>query len=662
MNTPSLRLFSRLCPLLAIATLRAATPADFFVEKQTFAENPQHMDVSTYSLFTSTDVTEFFGSRGYIREGFMGWNSIEKSIGVYDFTSSNGKYLRTINELRKIHRAGSTPVTCINMAFTPVTAPQGKNSVPSFYTSDITVEATRTAALNFAWAFTQKLLNDVGEVIVLVDYESCFNFQFSKSASNRAIFHDWFIEVTQKMGEAAEAIGKRDLLRIAINLNANICDTANSVFGGGGNGLAHTPQTWMLECTAATDVVTLDNYIFDPSPGNRSNPATMLRNIQFLVEKYSRGKPVIVTESGYATSLTDAPDFVVDNPNKANGTYEDQAAFFASLITGLQTSNQPGGVFNNQLRGFCIWETYAKDVDGVQDLDDFYGLILDGLKKPAFFAVQDGIRQLDESTLFRPSYPTGESQTVTAALATDNDGATVTLATTDSRTYESLRCTFSPPTAVTVATLAVNLATGSTGGVVVRSEEPWTTETWATETSIESAKRIHTLSLLGMLCPGTVNAFQIRITGNQHPSTLTVDQVSIDLQTPTTFAAFQSAVFTTDELADTSVSGPDADPDHDGQPNFLEYALGTDSRAQNPAAEFTGASVDGYLTLSYPQLKSASDVTYVVEVSGDLVAWAPNTVEVSRTSLDSWRDLVTVRDSVPMDDAPTRFIRLRATQ
>jgi hypothetical protein len=44
--------------------------------------------------------------------------------------------------------------------------------------------------------------------------------------------------------------------------------------------------------------------------------------------------------------------------------------------------------------------------------------------------------------------------------------------------------------------------------------------------------------------------------------------------TPSTFDQWRSVYFTATELGDSSISGPDGDPDRDGAGNFWEFALG----------------------------------------------------------------------------------------
>ena len=113
-----------------------------------------------------------------------------------------------------------------------------------------------------------------------------------------------------------------------------------------------------------------------------------------------------------------------------------------------------------------------------------------------------------------------------------------------------------------------------------------------------------------------------------------------------------------------AISGDDADPDGDGVPNLMEYALG-----RNPlVADATNLTVIGtnsnYLTLVYHRAKIATDVTFIVEVQSDLTgAWTTNVqTPVVTDDGNSLTDEVSVEDSVPMNSTPHRFMRLRVTR
>ncbi len=99
-----------------------------------------------------------------------------------------------------------------------------------------------------------------------------------------------------------------------------------------------------------------------------------------------------------------------------------------------------------------------------------------------------------------------------------------------------------------------------------------------------------------------------------------------------------------------------ADPDADGMPNALEYALGADPLDANS----TGRPVlgrDGQrLTLTF--LRAQSGLTYIVEAGDDLARWSPLAVNPGTVGSN-----VTVTDPVEIGTpgVPARFLRLRVT-
>ncbi len=106
-----------------------------------------------------------------------------------------------------------------------------------------------------------------------------------------------------------------------------------------------------------------------------------------------------------------------------------------------------------------------------------------------------------------------------------------------------------------------------------------------------------------------------------------------------------------------------ADPDNDGAQNLMEYALGslpTNSSVHSaPVSATTAINGQDYLSLNVPWNTSATDVTFAVEVSGDLITW--NSGPAYTTVVSSGVYLV-VRDNIPMSTAVKRFMRLRVTR
>jgi len=106
-------------------------------------------------------------------------------------------------------------------------------------------------------------------------------------------------------------------------------------------------------------------------------------------------------------------------------------------------------------------------------------------------------------------------------------------------------------------------------------------------------------------------------------------------QVATNYLQWQTAVFNSTELTNFAISGDSADPDGDGIPNLLEYAMGLDPKVVNASPlkfQFGQVGGQGIPELSYTLNMLATDVTFAVEESADLVSWGTaSTAELSRT-------------------------------
>lgn len=109
-----------------------------------------------------------------------------------------------------------------------------------------------------------------------------------------------------------------------------------------------------------------------------------------------------------------------------------------------------------------------------------------------------------------------------------------------------------------------------------------------------------------------------------------------------------------------------AEPAGDGVPNLIKYALGLDPFTPATSDELPMGNIqqalDGqdYLTLTVNRTATAPDISYIVEVSGDLFAWSSDPSNVVTVS-DMPTQLV-ARDNTPVPDASPRFIRLRVSR
>jgi hypothetical protein len=109
------------------------------------------------------------------------------------------------------------------------------------------------------------------------------------------------------------------------------------------------------------------------------------------------------------------------------------------------------------------------------------------------------------------------------------------------------------------------------------------------------------------------------------------------------------------ELADSAISGNNADPDGDSIANLLEYALNMNPKASNTSPVVAGEN-SGYLSLSVAKNPAATDLTWSAEVSSDLIEWFPaTTITNTQTNFEA-------RDTVLKNSAPIRMIRIKVTR
>lgn len=114
---------------------------------------------------------------------------------------------------------------------------------------------------------------------------------------------------------------------------------------------------------------------------------------------------------------------------------------------------------------------------------------------------------------------------------------------------------------------------------------------------------------------------------------------------------------------DPAIIGWDADPDGDGIPNLLEFALeggnpGVPGSARLPEAAMVEMNDATHLTLTIQKNPAASGLQYIVEVSGDLTIWRSGEPHVS--VVEETSGLLIVMDNTPITPAtPRRFLRLR---
>jgi len=135
--------------------------------------------------------------------------------------------------------------------------------------------------------------------------------------------------------------------------------------------------------------------------------------------------------------------------------------------------------------------------------------------------------------------------------------------------------------------------------------------------------------------------------------------------TPMDFATWQNWLFNDDELADPTISGPNADPDGDGWSNFAEFALGlTPEESVDPEnlirpVIVTDEGVD-YFAVEFETWSGALGVTTSLQVGPDIKSWPITGIEVV-PSIDhgDGTSTRTFRSPSPLEGSAKEFVRLR---
>jgi hypothetical protein len=126
---------------------------------------------------------------------------------------------------------------------------------------------------------------------------------------------------------------------------------------------------------------------------------------------------------------------------------------------------------------------------------------------------------------------------------------------------------------------------------------------------------------------------------------------------------WRRANFTAAELADPQISGDSADPDGDGLPNLVEYALGLPPKVANGNPLSAQIMGDNF-TVTYSRSKAATDVAVTPQISTDLVNWqsGPSYFQQLNVVDQVTNQLITTQTTTPVSATSQTFIRLVITK
>jgi hypothetical protein len=110
----------------------------------------------------------------------------------------------------------------------------------------------------------------------------------------------------------------------------------------------------------------------------------------------------------------------------------------------------------------------------------------------------------------------------------------------------------------------------------------------------------------------------------------------------------------------TAISGDFVDPDGDGAVNLLEYAVGSDPNAASGGQTLTAAVVAGHCQAGFNRNASASDLTYIVEISNNLASWNSALTWTSATGWTTAGGVGSAPKTPPTAFSPDQTVKVTA--
>jgi PKD repeat protein len=212
-------------------------------------------------------------------------------------------------------------------------------------------------------------------------------------------------------------------------------------------------------------------------------------------------------------------------------------------------------------------------------------------------------------------------------------------------TFSSIRPTCAPSADISGGPMPLTVhfsanASDPDGTIV---EYVWTFDDGTFSTSANPAKIFKT--------PGVYSG---RLTVTDNNGDWATNAVSVTVNSSLTM--WKSQKFTSAELADPTISGDAADPDGDGVPNLIEYAMGYEPKTRN-ALPPKIAAANEVATVEVQHYKPATDAEMEVETSTDLSNWSAMKPS-SRTDHGTVETLI-FQNTISL--GASKFFRVRAT-
>jgi hypothetical protein len=145
--------------------------------------------------------------------------------------------------------------------------------------------------------------------------------------------------------------------------------------------------------------------------------------------------------------------------------------------------------------------------------------------------------------------------------------------------------------------------------------------------------------------------------GTQSSSVLTITNSNVE----DAYSLWKSSHFGAD-ADNPDIAGDNADPDHDGIPNLLEYAIGSDPNSADTNSPVAGTMVSPGFQIQFNRNTSATGLTYTVQATpafpggwSDLMTYVPGTGWVTNAPGS------TVTESAPVGSPPDEHVQVTIT-